>query len=190
MMAKYSTESHMSSELEISARLAEAASDQSTAGHILKLQDVFQQKGPNGTHTCLVFEPMGGTVASMSIYLPPYYGVRPKRGVQVRYPKSMAKRILRHTLLGLSFLHHCGLVHGDIQHGNLLFTISGLDAVDERQLTQDEAYLGKPLERLDGKADRWAPRRLALAQPLWKFANVGPTAYLKISDFGAGESTG
>jgi serine/threonine protein kinase len=184
-MAKYSTPAsgNITTELDISSVLGEA-----NATNVLTLLDNFQEKGPNGTHTCLVYEPMGGTVASTLEHLVESREPRnfKPRGT-VRYPKTLAKRILKHTLLGLDAMHRCEIVHGDLQPGNLLFVARGLDKVDESKLQQDPANITAPLERLDGKKDQWAPEYLAIGQPLHEYADLGPSAEIRLSDFGAGE---
>ena len=97
--------------------------------------------------------------------------------------------MLRQALLGLDYLHQNEIVHGDFQPGNLLFSVSGLDAVDEAcllQATGPEAF-SEPVRRRDGKFDLWAPRYLALNQPLKEFADIGPDFKVKVSDLGGGE---
>jgi serine/threonine protein kinase len=91
--------------------------------HVLQLLGSFEERGPNGIHLVLVYPPMGGTVASMVENLPRHREVRNRfTRDPLRYPKCMAKRILKHTLLGLDILHRQGIVHGDLQPGNLLFS--------------------------------------------------------------------
>ena len=101
----------------------------------------------------------------------------------------MAKRILKHALLGLDFLYGNDVVHADFQTGNLLFSLSGLEDIHEAKLTQDMTDTTSPLERLDRKEDKWAPPYLTLPQHLFEFANLeAKTAHVKISDFGAGKN--
>lgn len=184
MAAKYSLPGTASPEIELAAALSPSNNNPSPGvEHVLKLQEFFQHVGPNGAHTCLVYEPMGGTVASMLEKLYP----RRRRGERPRYPKWMAKRILKHTLLGLAYLHSNNIVHGDLQHGNLLFAPRNLEHVDEADLRQDVEETTYPLVRLDGKQDKWAPSYLALDQPLDQYANLGDTMSVKISDLGAGK---
>lgn len=190
MMAKDSWPATPSPEIEIAGVLS--ASSGFGADHILKLLDTFQQPGPNGVHTCLVYEPMGGTVASLVGTLP---GNRqevgqPYRYITARYPKWMAKQILKHTLLGLAFLHRNDVVHSDLQPGNLLFTPRDLNDIPEADLTQSTTDdTTRALERKDGKVDKWGPRYLALGQSLHQYANLGEDMQIKVSDLGAGKST-
>lgn len=104
-----------------------------------------------------------------------------------KYPMWMAKRILKHALSALAFLHQNDIVHGDVQPGNLLFSASNLDSLEEEELKQPESQITGPLQRLDGKVDRWAPKHLMLGQPLHEYTDLGPEMSIKISDFGAGK---
>lgn len=103
-----------------------------------------------------------------------------------QYPIRLAKRMLKHTLLGLKFLHANGVVHGDVQPGNILFEARNLDAVAESDLKQNSAKITESLSRLDGKKDIWAPKHLANKQSLVDYVDVGPDVVVKISDLGAG----
>lgn len=186
LLAKYSLPARPCPEIDIARTLATFTDTGSR--HILKLLDTFQQEGPNGVHTCLVYEPMAGTVASLVTTFPGNFPVpgqvfdyRP-----ARYEKWMGKRILKHTLLGLQFLHQNNVVHSDLQPGNLLFSPHHLDDVPEADLTQsttDETTVS--LQRKDGKEDKWGPRYLALPQSLHKYANLEQDMCIKISDLGA-----
>ncbi|KIH91389.1 serine protein kinase [Sporothrix brasiliensis 5110] len=159
--------------------------------HVTKLLDTFDISGPNGTHACLVFEPMGPTVSSMVGQLPQF--VRRPLFVKARYPLWMAKQIVRGALEALSFVHHHGVAHGDVQPGNFLFNLKiNLDSVPEAELLhpgnqpppKSGLTTSKPLERLDGKVDPWAPRRLYVPQPLADWANYGRGFSVKLSDLG------
>ncbi|KAI5787314.1 putative serine protein kinase [Geopyxis carbonaria] len=153
------------------------------AAHVLALLDRFAHAGPNGVHLCLVFDAMGASAARMRSALPA------TGRHDTRYPLWMAKQMLRQTLHGLAFLHAHGIAHGDVQPGNMLLSASTLPGVDaEAALRQDcgDPERCPPLTRLDGKADRWAPRYLAIGQPLAAYTDVEPGALtVKVSDLGA-----
>lgn len=158
--------------------------------YILTNLDTFQHMGPNGTHLCLVSEPMGPTIASLAEELTPLE----EWTVNIRYPKPMAWRILKHTLLGLRFLHKNGIVHADLQPGNLLSTVSNIDQLSEEDLRQDLSGHGRNpaperVRRLDELEDKWAPRYLFLGQSLVKYTRLGQEMQVKISDFGAGNDS-
>jgi serine/threonine protein kinase len=172
-------------ELSILERLSTTASNDPNSRHVTVLLDEFQHKGPNGKHQCLVFEAMGATAASLVEELPEN---NPKMlGNVDRYPKWVAKRLLLHALRGLAFLHGNGVVHGDLQPGNMLFSIDELDSIPEEELRQDEARTTVPLKRADGKHDKWAPANLYLQQSLHDRVQLNPQLLVKLSDLGSGE---
>lgn len=189
MDAKASLKSEI--ELSILERIEECRLTDPLARYILVNLDIFQHFGPNGTHLCLVSEPMGPTAASLAEELIPFEEWTVT--TDIRYPKLMAKRILKHTLLGLRFLHKNGIVHADLQPGNLLPAISNIDSLSEDDLQQDLSGRERNPEpeavrRLDGVEDKWAPRYLFLGQSLVKYTKLGPEMLIKISDFGAGKA--
>ena len=186
-MAKQSSSGD--TELEIARHLAELTSSiVSQSKHVALPLDNFKLIVPNGTHLCLVYEPMGGTVASMVEKLPANQDVNSLKGESPRYPTWTEKRILKHALSGLAFLHQNGVVHGDVQPGNFLFSTSNLDSLKEEELKQSESHITAPLRRRDGKIDKWSPRHLMLSQPLYEYADLGPGMFIKISDYGAGKA--
>ncbi|KAB8255639.1 kinase-like domain-containing protein [Aspergillus pseudonomiae] len=172
-------------ELRILRHFAEAAPAEA-ARHVTPLLGEFEHHGPNGVHRCLVFEPMGPSVNTMVEELPQF---NPRRqGMKVRYPLWMAKSILKQSLQALAFLHENGIAHGDFQPGNILFTLSDIASTPEDVLQQEEDVqarsISAPVERLDGKPDRWAPRYLCVAQPLVPFTYYAEGFKIKLSDMG------
>jgi serine/threonine protein kinase len=148
--------------------------------HVTKLLDSFQHKGPNGVHLCLVFEAMGPSVDSMVEELPR------NGGVNNRHPTWMAKSILRQVLQGLVFLHMQGIVHSDLQSGNVLFSVRSLSSYTLEELEQNQEGISQPVERLDGKADLWAPNYLVEPRSLADYAILEPAPTVKLSDLGSG----
>lgn len=132
---------------------------------------------------------MGPSVNSMVEELPQFNPRR--REMKVRYPPQMAKSILKQSLQGLAFLHENGVAHGDFQPGNMLFSLDGIDAKPEDLLRQQEDVqarsISPPVQRLDGKQDRWAPRYLCVAQPLASFTNYASDFKIKLADMGGGQ---
>ncbi len=118
--------------------------------HVTTLLDSFKHQGPNGLHRCLAFDVMGPSTSTMFENLPPKLRTllsepgEPFMGNDLhrdadqrgRYPLWMAKSILRQTLLGIDFLHENGIAHGDLQPGNILFSVKDLSSVHEGQLAQ------------------------------------------------------
>ena len=104
--------------------------------------------------------------------------------------------LLLQILQGIDFIHQNEIAHGDVQPGNVLFGLKDMTSVDENDLVQslkprnpedssNDAGVSEPVQRLDGKPDKWAPRYLALDQPLVEHADVDPQFAVKISDMGA-----
>ncbi|KAH8159186.1 hypothetical protein CIB48_g9063 [Xylaria polymorpha] len=134
--------------------------------HSTELLDEFNHQGSNGIHKCK------GRLPSLKI----------------RYPYWMGKGILKQSLQALVFLHENGIAHGDFQPGNMLFTLRNMNSKPEDELRQKEdvqaGFISPPVERLDGKQDKWTPPYLCIAQPF-----VYPTDYaqgfkIKLSDMG------
>lgn len=114
---------------------------------------------------------------------------RPIKPGFYRYPLWLAKSIAKQLLLGLAYLHAREVAHGDLQPGNLLFALHGLDDLEEEVLAQPakHPFISEPLQRKDGKPDKWAPEVLCLDHPLIDFVKLGSKTVVKISDLGSGE---
>lgn len=176
-------------ESKILSRLSKMVKDHPGKIHVISLLDTFKHQGPNGERECLVFEVMGPSAASMLECLPS--DLLSSTAPKTRYPTWMAKSILRQTLLAIDFLHQADIVHDDLQPGNLLFPVKNITQIDESLLIQqcDAKSVPEPVRRLDGKVDQWAPRYLALNQPLDKLVYLEKDFAIKISDMGGGFPT-
>ena len=53
---------HSSQEVQILKHLSRGLASHPGKKHIIQLVDWFEHEGPNGTHPCLVFEPLGPSV--------------------------------------------------------------------------------------------------------------------------------
>ncbi|OAR00504.1 hypothetical protein LLEC1_03037 [Akanthomyces lecanii] len=153
---------------------------------ITRLLAEFEHKGPNGTHKCFIFEPMGPSVDTMVEELPQF---NPRMfDMKVRYPPKMARGILKQALQALAYLHSIGVAHGDFQPGNMLFGLGDIDSVPETTLQQEQdveaRLISRPVERLDGKKDLWAPPYLCNPQPLAPFTPYENGFKIKLSDMG------
>ncbi|GJJ15716.1 hypothetical protein Clacol_009994 [Clathrus columnatus] len=169
--------------LGISQFLSQKADIDNRSQYIITLLDTFIHQGPNGTHRCLVFEPMGPSAESIELPDQRPFEIIPS------FSKLMVKRIFLHTLRGLAFLHENNIVHGDIQPGNMLFSLNDITGVEENELRQDETipWSFAPLRRRDGKKDKWAPNKIYLGQSLQQYTLLGPDMKVKLSDLGSGD---
>ncbi|KAK9769112.1 putative Serine protein kinase [Seiridium cardinale] len=177
--------SETTSELQILRHITQNAPTDG-ARYVTQLLDEFEHHGPNGVHRCLVFEPMGPSVNTMVEELPQF---KPRKwGMKIRYPPQMAKNILKQSLQALKFLHEQGIAHGDFQPGNIFFALDDIDSKPEVELRQKEDVQAKsisaPVQRLDGKQDRWAPRYLCIAEPLVPSAPCDEGSKIKLGDMG------
>ena len=150
--------------------------------HVITLLDCFEHEGPNGKHLCLVFEALAVNISSMLTWTPEYHN-----GTVSIFPKQLAKRILRQVLLGISFLHSHGVIHGDIHTGNILFLAPGLVSCTAEEVEQNINAGIMSLTRPDRKHDKWAPRYIPMAWPLIEYAYHGPGLIVKITDLGGGK---
>lgn len=77
--------------------------------HIVSFLDSFCHQGPEASHVCIVFEPLGENLLAL-------IERHKKKGV----PRPLVKAIARQILLGLEYLHdECDLVHTDIKPENV-----------------------------------------------------------------------
>jgi serine/threonine-protein kinase SRPK3 len=77
--------------------------------YIVSFLDSFQHVGPEESHVCIVFEPLGESLLSLI-----------ERNKVKGVPRSLVKAIARQILLGLQYLHdECDLVHTDIKPENI-----------------------------------------------------------------------
>jgi len=86
--------------------------------YVVQLLDHFHHIGPNGKHTCLVFDVYGH-----------HLGFQTAKFKHYRVPVSVMKDVVRQLLLGLDFLHReCGIIHtGTLCFGLLLLLLGNRD---------------------------------------------------------------
>ncbi|KAH0430241.1 serine/threonine-protein kinase SRPK3 [Colletotrichum camelliae] len=172
-----------SNELLIQAHLAARKPKSPCSEYVVRFLNSFYHQGPNGNHLCIVLEPIGPSLSTVlnapfEIYDPSNLPVR-------RFAKDKIKRILMHVLLGLSFLHENGIVHGDLHSGNILFALEDLSPVERVafEQTTENSRIDR-LYRIDGKPDKWAPEYLAVNEPLSQHVLAGKDEVVKLSDLG------
>ena len=77
--------------------------------YVVSFLDSFQHQGPEESHVCIVFEPLGENLLALI-----------ERNKAKGVPRSLVKSIARQMLLGLQYLHdECDLVHMDIKPENI-----------------------------------------------------------------------
>ncbi|KAF8887120.1 kinase-like protein [Infundibulicybe gibba] len=98
-------------------------------------QDRFIQRGPNGSHLCLVFPLAGPSILSMAECPGRVSGSRRLRG-------SLARKLARQAASGVELVHSAGIVHGDLTSSNFLLQMSD----KALQWSDDDVYqeLGDP----------------------------------------------
>ena len=76
---------------------------------VVSFLDSFTHQGPEESHVCIVFEPLGENLLALI-----------ERNKAKGVPRSLVKTISRQILLGLQYLHdECDLVHTDIKPENI-----------------------------------------------------------------------
>lgn len=160
--------------------------------HVQQLLDHFHLEGPNGVHTCLVFEPMGRNLDS---YIFDYQRSQRRPAWQARDPLPLlfSRHVCKQLLLALDCLHSQGIMHRDIQPGNILCALNyELDALSEDEIQNDTETYFIPVERIDRyRRSSGDPMYLLQAMPIND--NVPSTApppdfRIILSDLGAASS--
>lgn len=160
--------------------------------HIMYLKDYFKHNGPKGEHGCLVFEAMGPSATSMLECLqPPEKRKKPEELDKYepdRYPVWMARSVVCQTLLAIDFLHCIGIVHADMQPGNLLFSTRNLESVEETRLLQkpDDLFTSTSYKKEGDDFKMGATKYILKSKPLAEFVELYPEFDIKISDMCGG----
>lgn len=96
-------------EIKLLSKVASANPSHPGRPHIVSFLDSFCHQGPESSHICIVFEPLGENLLAL-------IERNKKKGVSRTLVKVIAKQIL----LGLQYLHdECDLVHTDIKPENI-----------------------------------------------------------------------
>ncbi|KAI5778529.1 kinase-like domain-containing protein [Geopyxis carbonaria] len=111
------------------------------SGSVLDVYSQFLLEGPNGLHQCIVSEFLGVSVSCALEEIG-----------RSNIPSRVVRRLAFQAVSGLSFIHRCGITHGDLHLGNLLLCIPDVatwtDADVEQNLGKPNTY---PIQRHDGK---------------------------------------
>lgn len=68
--------------------------------YVPRLIDSFKHVGPNGCHGCLVFDPMGETIASFVTLFEKFHS-----------PIPIMQRFTKQLLLALDYAHQSNVIH-------------------------------------------------------------------------------
>lgn len=125
--------------------------------HIITLLDHFYHRGPNGTHICMVFEPLQMSLLDL-IKSYHYKGI----------PLVKVKRITKQILLGLDFIHsQCRVIHTDLKPENIL--IAGESYAFNEYLPVYKNATPAPLKRT---------KRRSYEDPLVKIVDFGSACFI------------
>ncbi|KAH9225412.1 hypothetical protein K456DRAFT_1731952 [Colletotrichum gloeosporioides 23] len=101
-----------SNESDVLKFIASSRITQAGREYLQALLHHFFHQGPNGIHSCLVSKPAWFTVAQGLFRME-------KRRI---LPLEVARAITGQVITGLAALHSIGIVHGDLQPGNVILT--------------------------------------------------------------------
>ncbi|KAK2462028.1 hypothetical protein APHAL10511_006491 [Amanita phalloides] len=104
-------------EIKLLSRVQSFSPNHPGTSHIVSFLDSFTHQGPESTHICIVFEPLGENLLAL-------IERHKKKGV----PRPLVRLIAKQILLGLEYLHdECDLVHTDIKPENILISIPDIE---------------------------------------------------------------
>ncbi|KAI8631872.1 serine/threonine-protein kinase SRPK3 [Xylariaceae sp. FL1651] len=175
-----------SNELSIQQHLITNSSQDPDSDFVLLFSESFILQGPNGKHLCFVTKPMGPSIWTVMSTSPSEI-VDLKNRPSNRFPTRRSRSFLRNVLSGLNLLHKNGVVHGDLQSGNVLFSLRDMTEIDPHELEHHETNFSRldPVTRTDGKIDPWAPRYLAPPEPLTEASLPLDQQIVKLADLGS-----
>ncbi|KAJ7770845.1 CMGC/SRPK protein kinase [Mycena maculata] len=103
-------------EIKLLSRVASVSPLHPGRQHIVSFLDSFTHQGPEASHICIVFEPLGEHLLALI-----------ERNKRKGVPRALVKIIAKQVLLGLQYLHdECDLVHTDIKPENIRDVMANL----------------------------------------------------------------
>ena len=109
-------------ELEVLERLHDADPEHPGFRYIPRLIDSFPHVGPNGSHVCLVVEPMGESLAGFGTLFHKF-----------QIPSPIMQRFTRQLFLALDYAHCSGVIHTGKQSDALAVVYGVLRALSRYQ---------------------------------------------------------
>ncbi|KAK6198454.1 hypothetical protein LQW54_010283 [Pestalotiopsis sp. IQ-011] len=82
------------------------------SSNVAQLLDSFVHEGPNGQHLCVVMELLGPTLPQVAQISP-----------ECRLKAHLVRHVSGQIVKAVAYLHSCGVTHGDIHTGNILFRL-------------------------------------------------------------------
>ncbi|CAG8952408.1 hypothetical protein HYFRA_00001155 [Hymenoscyphus fraxineus] len=113
-------------ELEIMQHLTKKNPEHEGYPYISTLHDSFRHEGLNGSHVCLVMKVMGESLHTFADWFE-----------DRRVPRPLVQLYSWQLLAALDYAHSCGVVHTDIQPGNIMMKIPD-ESLIERYLETSE----------------------------------------------------
>ncbi|KAE8140333.1 kinase-like protein [Aspergillus pseudotamarii] len=146
----FTTTSPVIEEIKVYDHLNALHSDHAGQSCIRKLFDHFEVNGPDGTHMCLVHQPLGMNLHQLRKLFP-------DRALN----NVLLKTTLRNILAALDFLHsEAQVIHTDLQPNNIMLGIK-----DDKILSQfEEAEFESPIPRkVEAQRTIYLSRHLAMS---------------------------
>ncbi|KAF7320019.1 hypothetical protein MKEN_00785900 [Mycena kentingensis (nom. inval.)] len=104
-------------EIKLLSKVAAAAPNHPGRQHVVSFMDSFTHEGPDSSHICIVFEPLGENLLALI-----------ERNRRKGVPRALVKVIAKQVLLGLEYLHdELDLVHTDLKPENILIAIPDVE---------------------------------------------------------------
>ncbi|KAH6903313.1 kinase-like domain-containing protein [Coprinopsis sp. MPI-PUGE-AT-0042] len=122
------------SELEVLRRSATGSGEGKR--FVLQFIDSFFHQGPNGEHLCVVTEVSGPNLATF------LWGYAPEGSDLDCLTPELSRAFVLQIARGVEYLHSCGIVHGDIPLGNVLYHLPILSTMKSSE--EVEKYFGAP----------------------------------------------